>query len=67
MNITHDIIAAVTGLTDVDAITLSMPQLVPAVITATLAARALAVAVASNIIALAALVISIRRRPRHKR
>lgn len=48
------IIAAVTGLTDVDAITLSMPQLVPDVITATLAARAIAVAVASNIIAKAA-------------
>ncbi len=48
------VIAAVTGLTDVDAITLSMPQLVPDVITATLAARAIAVAVASNIVAKAA-------------
>lgn len=45
------VISAVTGLTDVDAITLSVPQLVPEVITATLAARAIAVAVASNIIA----------------
>ena len=45
------VIAAVTGLTDVDAITLSVPQLVPATITATLAAQAIAVAVASNIIA----------------
>lgn len=45
------VIAAVTGLTDVDAITLSVPQLVPEVITATLAARGIAVAVASNIIA----------------
>lgn len=48
------VIAAVTGLTDVDAITLSMPQLVPEVITSTLAARAIAVAVASNVIAKAA-------------
>ncbi|GGJ34513.1 MgtC/SapB family protein [Neoroseomonas lacus] len=45
------VISAVTGLTDVDAITLSVPQLVPEVITAALAARAIAVAVASNIIA----------------
>lgn len=48
------VIAAVTGLTDVDAITLSMPQLVPDVITVQLAARAIAVAVASNILAKAA-------------
>lgn len=48
------VIAAVTGLTDVDAITLSVPQLVPETITATLAARAIAVAVASNIAAKAA-------------
>ncbi|MEO3473570.1 DUF4010 domain-containing protein [Roseomonas sp. CAU 1739] len=45
------IIAAVTGLTDVDAITLSVTQLVPATITAALAAHAIAVAVASNIVA----------------
>ncbi|MBR0652657.1 MgtC/SapB family protein [Roseomonas terrae] len=45
------LIAAVTGLADVDAITLSVPQLVPGVIEATLAAAAIAVAVASNIIA----------------
>ena len=44
-------IAAVTGLTDVDAITLSVSQLAPDVITTTLAARAIAVAVASNVIA----------------
>jgi uncharacterized membrane protein (DUF4010 family) len=48
------LIAAVTGLTDVDAITLSVPALVPATITATVAAQAVAVAVASNIIAKAA-------------
>jgi uncharacterized membrane protein (DUF4010 family) len=53
------VIAAVTGLTDVDAITLSMPQLVPAVITTTLAGRAIAVAVASNIIAKAAYAIAL--------
>ena len=45
------LIAAVTGLTDVDAITLSVPLLVPDTVSATLAARAVAVAVASNIIA----------------
>lgn len=48
------VIAAVTGLTDVDAITLSVPLLAPATITTTLAAQAVAVAVASNIIAKAA-------------
>lgn len=45
------VIAAVTGLTDVDAITLSVPLLAPEVISPALAARAVAVAVASNIIA----------------
>jgi len=45
------VIAAVTGLTDVDAVTLSVPPLAPAVISADLAARAVAVAVASNILA----------------
>lgn len=45
------LIAAITGLTDVDAITLSVPQLVPGAITTDLAARAITVAVASNIIA----------------
>jgi uncharacterized membrane protein (DUF4010 family) len=44
-------IAAVTGLTDVDAITLSVPLLAPEVISPRLAARAVAVAVASNIVA----------------
>ena len=48
------VIAAVTGLTDVDAITLSVPALVPATITAAVAAQAVAVAVASNIVAKAA-------------
>lgn len=48
------VIAAVTGLTDVDAITLSVPLLAPATITTTLAAQAVAVAVASNILAKAA-------------
>ncbi|CAH0289176.1 DUF4010 domain-containing protein [Roseomonas sp. CECT 9278] len=45
------LIAAVTGLTDVDAITLSVPALVPATITAAVAAQAVAVAVATNILA----------------
>lgn len=45
------VIAAITGLTDVDAITLSVPLLAPATITAALAAQAVAVAVASNILA----------------
>ncbi len=53
------VIAAVTGLTDVDAITLSMPQLVPDVITPLLAARAIAVAVASNIVAKAAYALTL--------
>jgi uncharacterized membrane protein (DUF4010 family) len=45
------VIAAVTGLTDVDAVTLSVPALVPASITAAVAAQAVAVAVATNIVA----------------
>lgn len=45
------VIAAVTGLTDVDAITLSVPLLAPASITVALAAQAVAMAVASNIVA----------------
>jgi uncharacterized membrane protein (DUF4010 family) len=45
------VISAVTGLTDVDAITLSVPSLVPGTITAAVAAQAVAVAVASNILA----------------
>jgi uncharacterized membrane protein (DUF4010 family) len=44
-------IAAVTGLTDVDAITLSVPLLPPEVVSPSLAARAVGVAVASNILA----------------
>ena len=48
------VIAAITGLTDVDAITLSVPLLVPQVIDATVAVQAVAVAVASNTIAKAA-------------
>lgn len=45
------VIAAVTGLTDVDAITLSVPLLAPMTITEALAAQAVAVAVGSNIVA----------------
>ncbi|WP_198369537.1 MgtC/SapB family protein [Roseomonas rosulenta] len=45
------LIAAVTGLTDVDAITLSVAPLAPGTITAAIAAQAVAVAVASNILA----------------
>lgn len=56
------VIAAITGLTDVDAITLSVPQLVPTVITASFAARAIAVAVASNIIAKAAYAAAVGNR-----
>ncbi|MBW6400741.1 DUF4010 domain-containing protein [Roseomonas sp. HJA6] len=48
------LIAAITGLTDVDAIALSVPPMAPDVITAALAAQAVAVAVASNITAKAA-------------
>lgn len=53
------LIAAVTGLTDVDAITLSIPALVPATITAAVAAQAVAVAVASNILAKAAYALAL--------
>jgi uncharacterized membrane protein (DUF4010 family) len=45
------VVAAVTGLADVDAVTLSVPQLVPATLTAGIAATAIGVAVASNILA----------------
>jgi uncharacterized membrane protein (DUF4010 family) len=48
------VIALVTGLTDVDAITLSVPQMVPDIVTAEVAAQAVAAAVASNILAKAA-------------
>jgi uncharacterized membrane protein (DUF4010 family) len=48
------VIALVTGLTDVDAITLSVPPLVPASVSAAVAAQAVAAAVASNIVAKAA-------------
>lgn len=48
------LIAAVTGLTDVDAITLSVPLLVPQVLDASVAVQAVAVAVASNTLAKAA-------------
>ena len=48
------LIAAVTGLTDVDAITLSVPLLVPQVLDASVAMQAVAVAVASNTLAKAA-------------
>lgn len=51
------VVAAVTGLTDVDAITLSVPLLAPHVITTQLAAQAVGVAVASNIVAKAAYAI----------
>jgi uncharacterized membrane protein (DUF4010 family) len=44
-------VAAVTGLADVDAVTLSVAQLVPAPLTAPLAAMAIGIAVASNIVA----------------
>ncbi len=47
-------IAALTGLADVDAITLSVPLLAPATLSEALAAQAVAVAVASNILAKAA-------------
>ena len=44
-------VAALSGLADVDAVTLSVTQLVPESINATLAAAAIGVAVASNIVA----------------
>jgi uncharacterized membrane protein (DUF4010 family) len=53
------LIAAVTGLTDVDAITLSVPALAPVTITEVLAAQAVAVAVASNILAKAAYALAL--------
>jgi uncharacterized membrane protein (DUF4010 family) len=53
------VIAAITGLTDVDAITLSVPALVPGSITAVVAAQAVAVAVASNIVAKAAYALAL--------
>lgn len=45
------VIAAVTGLTDVDAIALSVPPMAPATISPRLAAEAVVVAVASNTVA----------------
>ncbi len=53
------LIAAVTGLTDVDAIALSVPPMAPATISAELAAQAVAVAVASNMIAKAAYAVAL--------
>lgn len=53
------LIAAVTGLTDVDAITLSVAPLAPDTITAAVAAQAVAVAVASNILAKAAYAVAL--------
>ncbi|MBR0672817.1 MgtC/SapB family protein [Neoroseomonas soli] len=53
------VIAAVTGLTDVDAITLSVPLLVPQVIDADVAVKAVAVAVASNTVAKAAYAVAL--------
>jgi uncharacterized membrane protein (DUF4010 family) len=53
------VVAAVTGLADVDAVTLSVPQLVPASLTAGIAATAIAVAVASNIVAKAGYALGI--------
>jgi uncharacterized membrane protein (DUF4010 family) len=53
------VIAAVTGLTDVDAITLSVPALVPGTISPAVAAQAVAVAVASNIVAKAAYALAL--------
>lgn len=53
------LIAAVTGLTDVDAIALSVPPMAPATISAAVAAQAVAVAVASNMIAKAAYAVAL--------
>jgi uncharacterized membrane protein (DUF4010 family) len=53
------LIAAVTGLTDVDAITLSVPLLVPQSVTAEVAAQAVAAAVASNIVAKAVYAVAL--------
>jgi uncharacterized membrane protein (DUF4010 family) len=52
-------VAAVSGLADVDAVTLSVVQLVPGSISATLAATAIALAVASNIVAKSAYALSL--------
>lgn len=52
-------VAAISGLADVDAVTLSVAQLVPARIEPRLAALALAVAVASNILAKSAYAVAI--------
>lgn len=52
-------IAGVTGLTQVDAITLSVPLLVPQAIDAKVAVQAVAVAVASNTIAKAAYAVAL--------
>lgn len=56
------VVAALTGLTDVDAITLSVPRMVPEMIGAPLAAQAVAVAVATNIVAKAAYGLSLGAR-----
>lgn len=53
------VIAAVTGLTDVDAITLSVPPMVPEVIDARVAVLAIAAAVASNTVAKAAYAVAL--------
>jgi uncharacterized membrane protein (DUF4010 family) len=53
------VVAALTGLADVDAVTLSVPQLVPASLTVGIAATAIGVAVASNIVAKAAYALGI--------
>jgi uncharacterized membrane protein (DUF4010 family) len=52
-------VAAVSGLADVDAVTLSVAQLVPAVVEARVAAVTIAVAVASNILAKSAYALAI--------
>jgi uncharacterized membrane protein (DUF4010 family) len=52
-------VAAVSGLADVDAVTLSVVQLVPDSITPALAATAIALAVASNIVAKSAYALAI--------
>jgi uncharacterized membrane protein (DUF4010 family) len=52
-------VAAVTGLTDVDAIALSVPLLAPERLTPELAAQAVVMAVASNLVAKAAYALAI--------
>lgn len=52
-------VAAVSGLADVDAVTLSVSRMVPGAITASLAAQAIAVAVAGNILAKSAYAFAI--------